>query len=74
MMSTLVNLRFIQINKDEIIDTNGVGDDLVFYVNSFKVSKSLEESIEAGHWLSRINLKQIGPTFPKEKIPFVPKK
>ncbi|CAJ0763515.1 23426_t:CDS:1, partial [Entrophospora sp. SA101] len=60
---------------DEIVDTNGAGDAFVGgFLSQFIEGKSVEESIEAGHWLAKLNLKQIGPSLPKEKIPYTPKK
>nr|CAG8556255.1 6319_t:CDS:2 [Entrophospora candida] len=63
------------IANDEIVDTNGAGDAFVGgFLSQFIEDKSVEESIEAGHWLAKLNLKQIGPSLPKEKIPYTPKK
>ncbi|CAJ0767579.1 8245_t:CDS:2, partial [Entrophospora sp. SA101] len=63
------------IADDEIVDTNGAGDAFVGgFLSQFIEGKSVEESIEAGHWLAKLNLKQIGPSLPKEKIPYTPKK
>ncbi|CAG8437426.1 1712_t:CDS:2 [Scutellospora calospora] len=61
----------IPINAEEIVDTNGAGDSFVGgFLSQYIQGKTIEESVNAGHWLANINLKFVGPTFPDEKIPY----
>ncbi|CAG8545438.1 7352_t:CDS:10, partial [Racocetra fulgida] len=61
----------IPINVEEIVDTNGAGDSFVGgFLSQYVQGKTIEESVNAGHWLANINIKRVGPTFPEEKIPY----
>ncbi|CAG8493406.1 14182_t:CDS:2 [Racocetra persica] len=61
----------IPINVKEIVDTNGAGDSFVGgFLSQYVQGKTIEESVNAGHWLANINIKRVGPTFPEEKIPY----
>ncbi|CAG8444931.1 8382_t:CDS:2 [Ambispora gerdemannii] len=71
---TIKEYPVIAIADDEIVDTNGAGDAFVGgFLSQYVQGKSIEESVAAGHWLANINVKQIGATYPEEKIAFVPK-
>ncbi|KAG6911295.1 hypothetical protein DXG01_002134 [Tephrocybe rancida] len=55
----------------EIIDTNGAGDAFAGgFLGALVAGKSLEESVEVGHTLGAMCVKQVGPTYkwPKVKV------
>ncbi|CAG8510326.1 19366_t:CDS:2 [Cetraspora pellucida] len=61
----------IPINVEEIVDTNGAGDSFAGgFLSQYVQGKTIEVSVNAGHWLANINIKRVGPTFPEEKIPY----
>ncbi|CAG8547071.1 4720_t:CDS:2 [Ambispora leptoticha] len=71
---TIKEYPVIAIAEDDIVDTNGAGDAFVGgFLSQYVQGKSVEESIAAANWLANINIKLVGPTYPAEKIPFVPK-
>src|SRR6266498_3176501 len=68
---TVTEYPIIQIEGKDIVDTNGAGDAFVGgFLSQYVQGKSIDECIHAGHWLANINIKLVGPTFPKEKIPY----
>jgi adenosine kinase len=68
---TVKEYPIIPIEEKEIEDTNGAGDAFVGgFLGQYVQGKSIEECINAGHWLANINIKLVGPTYPKEKIPY----
>ncbi|CAB4396642.1 Ribokinase-like protein [Rhizophagus irregularis] len=68
---TIKEYPIIPIEDKEIEDTNGAGDAFVGgFLSQYVQGKSIDECINAGHWLANINIKLVGPAFPKEKIPY----
>ncbi|KAG9295923.1 hypothetical protein G9A89_006662 [Geosiphon pyriformis] len=61
----------IPIADKDIVDTNGAGDAFVGgFLSQYTQGKNVDESIAGGHWLANISIRRVGPTYPKEKIPF----
>lgn len=53
--------------EDKLVDTNGAGDAFVGgFLARLVEGKSLEESVEAGHFASRVIIQRSGCTFPAE--------
>jgi len=68
---TVKEYSIIPVEEKEIVDTNGAGDAFVGgFLSQYVQGKSIDECIDTGHWLANINIKLVGPTFPKEKIPY----
>jgi len=68
---TVKEYPIIPVEGKDIVDTNGAGDAFVGgFLSQYAQNKSIDECIDAGHWLANINIKLVGPTFPKEKIPY----
>jgi len=56
------------IDGKDIVDTNGAGDAFAGgFCAGIVEGKSLEESIAQGHWLARLGLKELGPSYPYPK-------
>ncbi|BFZ53865.1 adenosine kinase [Savitreella phatthalungensis] len=50
---------------DQIVDTNGAGDAFAGgFLGALASGKSLDDSIEVGHWLASLSIKLMGPNFP----------
>ncbi|RIA93929.1 Ribokinase-like protein [Glomus cerebriforme] len=61
----------IPVEKEDIVDTNGAGDAFAGgFLSQYIQGKSIDECIDAAHWLANINIKLVGPTYPKEKFPY----
>lgn len=57
------------LGDNEIVDTNGAGDAFAGgFLGAFVAGKTLEESVEAGHKMGAMNIKQVGPTYKWPKI------
>ena len=68
---TVKEYPIIPVEEKDIKDTNGAGDAFVGgFLSQYVQGKSIDESIGAGHWLANINIKLVGPTYPKEKISY----
>jgi adenosine kinase len=56
------------IEADKINDTNGAGDAFAGgFCAGVVQGKSLDESIKMGHWLARLSLQELGPSYPYPK-------
>ncbi|PGH15760.1 hypothetical protein AJ79_02140 [Helicocarpus griseus UAMH5409] len=56
------------ISKDEINDTNGAGDAFAGGFSAGIVGgKSLQESVDMGHWLASLSIRELGPSYPFPK-------
>ena len=52
------------IGKDEINDTNGAGDAFAGgFLAGVVEGKSLEESVDMGHWLASLSIRELGPQY-----------
>ena len=52
------------INTEDICDTNGAGDAFAGgFCAGVVQGESLEKCIEMGHWLARLSLKELGPSY-----------
>ena len=59
------------IESDKINDTNGAGDAFAGgFCAGVVEGKSLEESIQMGHWLARLSLQELGPSY-VPSLPFI---
>jgi adenosine kinase len=57
----------LALDKEKIVDTNGAGDSFVGgLLAGLSMGKSLQKSIEAGHYSAREVIQQEGPQYPKE--------
>lgn len=56
------------LEDSKISDSNGAGDAFAAgFVASLVQKKSLDDSIEVGHWAAKISLQEVGPSFPFPK-------
>jgi adenosine kinase len=56
------------IGKEEIADTNGAGDAFAGgFVGGIVKGESLAKSIDMGHWLASLSIREIGPSYPHPK-------
>eukprot|EP00049_Salpingoeca_infusionum_P017178 m.352018 g.352018 ORF g.352018 m.352018 type:complete len:345 (+) comp16422_c0_seq1:74-1108(+) len=54
-----------KLEADQIIDTNGAGDAFVGgFMSQYIQGKSIEESVQAGHWSARVIIQRSGCTYP----------
>ncbi|CAF9922598.1 MAG: adenosine kinase [Heterodermia speciosa] len=51
------------VGQEEIYDTNGAGDAFAGgFIAGIVEGKSLEESVDRGHWLASLSIKELGPS------------
>ncbi|EQL31979.1 adenosine kinase [Blastomyces dermatitidis ATCC 26199] len=61
------------ISKDEINDTNGAGDAFAGgFCAGVVEGKSIEESVDMGHWLAGLSIRELGPSYPFPKQTYNP--
>ncbi|KAJ2653503.1 adenosine kinase [Coemansia sp. RSA 1200] len=61
-----------KVPDSEVGDTNGAGDAFVAaFLAEYMQDKSLDVSVEAGHWLGGQVVRQIGPNYPDGELKFV---
>lgn len=59
------------IEKAQINDTNGAGDAFAGgFCAGVVEGKSVEECVQMGHWLARLSLQELGPSYPWPKQTF----
>ncbi|KAG8630459.1 hypothetical protein KVT40_002078 [Elsinoe batatas] len=57
-----------EINKADIVDTNGAGDAFAGgFLASVVEGESLETAVDKGQWLAKLSLTQLGPAYPQPK-------
>ncbi|KAJ2554133.1 adenosine kinase [Coemansia sp. RSA 1933] len=62
-----------KVPDSEVGDTNGAGDAFVAaFLAEYMQGKSLDVSVEAGHWLGGQVVRQIGPNYPEGELKFTP--
>ncbi|OOQ89654.1 Adenosine kinase [Penicillium brasilianum] len=62
-----------KISAEEIIDTTGAGDAFAGGLLAGIVQqKSLRTSVDMGHWLARLGIREMGPNYPLPKQLFTP--
>ncbi|QSS54476.1 adenosine kinase [Histoplasma capsulatum var. duboisii H88] len=61
------------ISKHEINDTNGAGDAFAGgFCAGIVGGKSVDESIDMGHWLAGLSIRELGPSYPFPKQVYKP--
>ncbi|KAH3663575.1 hypothetical protein OGAPHI_004976 [Ogataea philodendri] len=63
------------LEASKVTDTNGAGDAFAAgFVAGLVQNKDLATSVDIGHWLARLSIQEIGPSypFPKQSYHFVP--
>lgn len=61
------------VQSGEICDTNGAGDAFAGgFLAGIVQGKSLEESVDMGHWLASLSIKELGPSYPSPKQTYQP--
>lgn len=61
-----------RLPEEEIVDTNGAGDAFAGgFLAGLVLEKSIEECVEIGHKMGRMNVKQIGPQYQWPKVQIV---
>ncbi|KAK7756148.1 adenosine kinase [Diatrype stigma] len=61
------------IAADKINDTNGAGDAFAGgFVAGLVQGKPLEECVDRGHWLARLSIQELGPSYPFPKQTYSP--
>ncbi|OJD12243.1 hypothetical protein AJ78_07127 [Emergomyces pasteurianus Ep9510] len=61
------------ISKDEINDTNGAGDAFAGgFCAGVVEGKTVGESIDMGHWLAGLSIRELGPSYPFPKQTYKP--
>ncbi|ODH51631.1 hypothetical protein GX48_02302 [Paracoccidioides brasiliensis] len=61
------------IAKEEINDTNGAGDAFAGgFCAGIVEGKSLEQSVDMGHWLASLSIRELGPSYPFPKQTYKP--
>ncbi|KAL9119599.1 MAG: hypothetical protein Q9187_003851 [Circinaria calcarea] len=61
------------IGMEEICDTTGAGDAFAGgFVAGIVEGKTLEESIDMGHWLASLSIRELGPSYPFPKHTYQP--
>ena len=69
--TTLKEYPVAAIESNQINDTNGAGDAFAGgFCAGVVEGKSLEECIKMGHWLARLSLQELGPSYPYPKQTF----
>ncbi|CCH63032.1 hypothetical protein TBLA_0J00320 [Henningerozyma blattae CBS 6284] len=59
------------IDKKKIVDTNGAGDAFAGgFMAGLALDKTLDTAIDMGQWLAALSIQEVGPSYPKEKIPY----
>ncbi|MCJ1486480.1 adenosine kinase, partial [Schaereria dolodes] len=62
-----------KLGEGEICDTNGAGDAFAGgFIAGIVEGKSLEESVDMGHWLASLSIKELGPSYPFLQAILVP--
>ncbi|KAG7279584.1 hypothetical protein CRUP_034172 [Coryphaenoides rupestris] len=57
----------VDIDQNDIVDTNGAGDAFVGgFLSQLVLEQPLEECIRAGHYAANVIIQRVGCTFPKE--------
>ena len=57
-----------EIGADKINDTNGAGDAFAGgFCAGVVEGKSIDECVKMGHWLARLSLQELGPSYPVPK-------
>ncbi|RHY11444.1 hypothetical protein DYB36_005152, partial [Aphanomyces astaci] len=54
------------LDQSEIVDTNGAGDAFVGgFISQLARDKSIQKSVEAGHWAAQVVIRRSGCTLPE---------
>ncbi|KAK2873482.1 hypothetical protein FQN49_002338 [Arthroderma sp. PD_2] len=62
-----------KITKEEICDTNGAGDAFAGgFCAGVVEGKAIEESVEMGHWLANLSIRELGPSYPFPQKTYTP--
>ncbi|KAJ3608092.1 hypothetical protein NHX12_025142 [Muraenolepis orangiensis] len=57
----------VDINQNDIVDTNGAGDAFVGgFLSQLVTERPLEECIRAGHYAANVIIQRVGCTFPEK--------
>ncbi|VEU20867.1 DEKNAAC101773 [Brettanomyces naardenensis] len=57
-----------KLAADKVTDTNGAGDAFAAgFVSGIVEGKDLEKSIDIGHWLAKLSIQEVGPSYPSPK-------
>ena len=61
------------IEVSKICDTNGAGDAFAGgFLAGLVEGKDVKTCVDMGQWLARLSIQELGPSFPKERIPYTP--